>query len=123
VIERSPLSDEQVEVRVLPEDIDASNAETIGHALADAVGPDTRWLVLDLGPTRYLDSSGVDMLFKLSERVHAGRRSLRLVVPPESRLHRLLRIAAVHTVIEIDDSLPAAMAAAGEQRQPVDRPH
>jgi anti-anti-sigma factor len=112
VIERSVLSDDLVEVFALPPDVDAANSEDLGRALGEAVSSSTRCVVLDLSETRYLDSSAIDMLFKLNERLRFGRRTLRLVVPADSPLHRLLQITSVPTAIDVDSSLPEAVAAA-----------
>jgi len=50
------------------EDIDAANALVLRDELATSLqGADT--LVLDLGATRYVDSAGIDMLFRLAQIV------------------------------------------------------
>jgi anti-anti-sigma regulatory factor len=44
-------------------------------------------LIVDLSGTRYLDSAGIDMLFRLAQSLGQRRATLRLVIPPglESR--------------------------------------
>jgi anti-anti-sigma factor len=111
MITRSPESDEEIEVFALPEDVDADNSSVVGSGLANAIGIRARYVVLDLTRTRYLDSSAIDMVFKLNERLRVSRRRLRLVLPAGSPLQRLLEVTFLSSVIDVDDSVPAAIAA------------
>lgn len=52
-------------------EIDISNAEPIGDALADIVGPDARQVVVDLGALDFMDSAGIAMLLRTAARVDA----------------------------------------------------
>ena len=67
-------------VRVAGE-IDISNARELGGTIEHAVPKDVGVVVLDLGETRYLDSSGIALLLRLSDRLKGRRMQLRLVVP------------------------------------------
>ena len=71
------------------EDIDAANATVTQQQLADALGPDASSLIIDLSETRYLDSAGIDMLLRLSDRLDHRRAKLILVIPDTSQLKRL----------------------------------
>jgi len=57
-------------VRLIGE-IDISNAEPIGDALADIVGPEARQVVVDLGALDFMDSAGIAMLLRSAARVDA----------------------------------------------------
>jgi len=81
-------------------EIDVSNADDIFAEIVRAVPNSTGAVVLDLSGTTYLDSSGVRLLFELGRRLTARQQPARVVVPPESLLMRVLRIARV------DDALP-----------------
>ncbi len=100
-----------VRVVSLPADVDAANAAEIGDQLAEQLGVDVQHLVLDLSPTRYLDSSGLDMLFKLEEQLRVGRRGLCLVVPETSQLRRLLELVRLPESLTVVESVPAAVQA------------
>jgi anti-anti-sigma factor len=94
-----------------PGDIDASNASTIGDSLAACLGPDADSLVLDLTTIGYLDSAGLDMLFRVSERLRQRRATLRLVVPAGSQLARLAAIVGLPEAIPVHDTVEEALSA------------
>lgn len=131
----SPLELERIDevpIAHVNEDIDAANATTIQHQLADALGPDASTLVVDLSETRYLDSAGIDMLLRLSDRLDHRRAKLILVIPDTSRLKHLVSIVGLPDAIAIYSTLPAALQeAANPQTQTpgppdktaADRPH
>jgi len=96
-------------------DIDAANASAIHDELACCLGPDSDNLVLDLSETRYLDSAALDMLLRLSERLRQRRAALRVVVPPESQLSRILAIVALPQAVPVHRTLEQALrASSGE---------
>ena len=91
------------------EDIDAANAAITQQQLADALGPDASSLVIDLSETRYVDSAGIDMLLRLSDRLDHRRSKLILVIPETSQLKRLATIVGLPDAIAIHPTLPAAI--------------
>jgi len=93
------------------EDIDAANAAALREQLADCVDPGTDRLVVDLTETRYLDSAGIDMLFRLSELLRQRRAVLLLVIPPESNLARLSEIVGLSRAMPVHTSVQAALGA------------
>jgi anti-anti-sigma factor len=101
-------------------DVDAANATRLRDQLAACIPHGTYQLVVDLSATRYLDSAGIDMLFRLHQRLHQRRGSLRLVIPPSSQLARLADIVALPSAVPVHDTLAAALAACGtdEGRSP-----
>jgi anti-anti-sigma factor len=98
------------------EDIDAANAAATRQQLADALGPDALSLVVDLSGTRYLDSAGIDMLLRLSDRFDHRRARLILVIPDTSQLKRLVTIVGMPEAIAIHPSLSAALRDAANSR-------
>jgi anti-anti-sigma factor len=91
------------------DDIDAGNAVQLGEELVDAAGADAVHLVLDLGEVRYLDSAGIEMLFRLGERLQQRRGALCLVIPPESNLARLAAIVGLPSVAPVHSSVEQAL--------------
>ena len=67
-------------------EVDLSNAASVTDRLIDATPNHTTVLVLDLSGTRYLDSSGVRMLFELAQRLRNRGQELQLVVPDDSHV-------------------------------------
>ncbi len=107
----SPLEIERVDgvpIAHIHEDIDAANATATQQQLADALDPDASSLIVDLSDTRYLDSAGVDMLLRLSDRLDRRRAKLILVIPETSQLKRLATIVGLPDAIAIRPSLPEA---------------
>ena len=91
-------------------DIDAANARQVRDELAAAVG-DAEKLVLDLSRTRYVDSAGIDMLFRLNELLQERRAALILVIPQSSPLTRLAQIVALPSAMAIHETVELAVGA------------
>jgi len=91
-------------------DIDAANAVQLGEELVDAAGVDAVHLVLDLAGVRYLDSSGIEMLFRLGERLQQRRGALCLVIPPGSNIARLVDIVGLPTVAPVHATVEQALS-------------
>jgi anti-anti-sigma factor len=81
-------------------EIDMSNSRMIARDLTAAVPNDAVGLVLDLTDVEYLDSSAVQIMFELAERLEARQQRLVFVVPDDSPLQRMLR------VVSLDDAAP-----------------
>jgi anti-anti-sigma factor len=91
------------------EDIDAANAAPTQQHLADALGPDALSLVVDLSDTGYVDSAGIDMLLRLSDRLDRRRARLIVVIPETSQLKRLATIVGLPEAMTIRPSLAEAL--------------
>ena len=94
-------------VRVLGE-IDLSNTDEVREAISAAAANDVSSVVVDLSGTTYLDSSGIAMLFRLAEGLRYRRQTLRLVVPPDAPIRRVLEITRVPQVIPVQDAVTEA---------------
>lgn len=113
-----------VPVARVNDDIDAANAATVQEQLAAALGPDALSLVVDLSGARYVDSAGLDMLLRLSDRLDHRRAKLMLVIPETSQLHRLAAIVGLPQAMPVHPTLPAAQQAAARRSEPpTDAPH
>lgn len=93
------------------EDLDAANAGEVQRLVAKALGPEALSLVVDLSGSRYVDSAGIDILLRLSERLERRRARLLLVIPESSRLHRLFAMVGMPEAIAIQPTVDDALAA------------
>jgi anti-anti-sigma factor len=107
---------DQVPVVRTPADIDAANAMKVRDELMACVEHQAFELIVDLSDTRYLDSAGIDMVFRLSQSLSQRRASLRLVIPPDSDLVRLAEIVALPSTIPVYADVNAALEAASASR-------
>jgi anti-sigma B factor antagonist len=90
-------------------DIDAANASRLREELAECMTPGANVLVLDLTDTAYVDSAGLDMLFRLSERLRQRRARLLLVIAAGSPLARLAKIVALENAVAIHATVKDAL--------------
>jgi anti-anti-sigma factor len=95
-------------------EIDGSNTLELGRALAERLPSAARGLVLDMRQVGYLDSAGIELLFKLARRLRDRRQLLRIVVPPGAPIRRVLEICDVASVAPIDDAVERSVAELGE---------
>jgi anti-anti-sigma factor len=114
----SPLDTERIDgvpIAHVHEDVDAANTTAIEQQLANALGPDVVSLIIDLSDTRYVDSAGIDMLLRLSDRLDHRRAKLILVIPDSSQLKRLAAIVGLPDAVAIHPTLPGALRQATER--------
>jgi anti-sigma B factor antagonist len=91
-------------------EVDMSNATYVREQLLASMPNDAHALVLDLAGCRYLDSAAIEVLFDLSRRLGRRRQELRIVVPPESPLRRVIELTEVHTAAPVFQSMDGALA-------------
>ena len=72
-------------------------------------------LVVDLGAADYVDSSGIELLFRLHAALGAGGADLIVVAPPGSNAARLLGLVAMTDIGEVRESLAAALDRCADQ--------
>jgi anti-sigma B factor antagonist len=101
---------ERAVVATLAGEVDMTNADYVRDELTGQVPNDAHALVIDLSATQYLDSAAVELLFELSRRLGRRRQELRLVVPADSPLTRLLALTDVASVAPVHSELAAALA-------------
>jgi anti-anti-sigma factor len=90
-------------------DVDAAVVAAMREELAASLGPETVGVALDLSEVRYVDSAGLDMIFRLSERLAQARSALVVVIPEGSQLERLAAIVALPHAVRIKGSLEEAL--------------
>jgi anti-sigma B factor antagonist len=66
-------------------------------------------LVIDLGAVDYVDSSGIELLFRLHGALAAGGTELIIVAPPGTSAARLLGLVALGDIGEVRSSLAEAL--------------
>jgi anti-anti-sigma factor len=96
-------------VAELTGEIDLSNAESIGHAIAETSSSQQAGLVLDLSALHYLDSAGIQLLFRLREQLRARGQSFALAIPARSASNDALRLAGVTLHVKTYDTLEDAL--------------
>ncbi len=113
----TPLAEVRLEevngalVAHLAGEVDLSNVEVVRATIIDRVSAETDALVLDLSETTYLDSTGVRLLFELTQRLHARRRQLRLVVTDAALVRRVILLTKLDEQVPLHDSVEDALAA------------
>ena len=94
-------------------EVDMTNAAYIGEELTRAVPNDALMLVVDLSATRYLDSAAIELLFELARKLGRRRQELRLALPKDSPLRRVLVLTDVGSAAQIHETVAEALAEAG----------
>jgi anti-anti-sigma factor len=92
-------------------EIDMSNAAEIDTALTDSTSNDSLGVVLDLSDADYLDSAGIQLIFRLADALRARGQALRLVVPSSSPVDDALRLAGIKNRVESAETVDDALAA------------
>lgn len=85
--------------------IDLSNVDDVGRRLEEAVSNRAHGLIVDLSGVTYLDSTGLRLIFRLARQLGDRQQGLRLVVPEESRIRRVLQLAGVASVVQVSPDL------------------
>ncbi len=92
-------------------ELDASNVDHVLEHVVDSVSNDAPGMVLDLGQTSYLDSAGVRIVFELARRLRARRQELRIAVPDDGIVRRVLVLTALADVVPLDDDVARSVRA------------
>ena len=93
-------------------EVDMSNAPTLADRLRGLLTNRSLGLIVDLGPTTYLDSSGITLLFALSDELGRRQQQLHLVVPDESPIGRVITITGLDRTVPTHPTLDHALAEA-----------
>jgi len=91
-------------------EVDMSNAAYVREQLLDSTPNDAIALVLDISGCRCLDSAAIEVLFDVSRRLARRRQELRLVMPANSPLRRVIELTEVHTAAPLYESLESALS-------------
>ena len=85
--------------------VDLANVDQLGRRLEQAVSNRALGLIVDLSGVTYLDSTGLRLIFRLARQLGDRQQTLRLVVPQESRIRRVLQLAGVGSVVQVSPDL------------------
>jgi stage II sporulation protein AA (anti-sigma F factor antagonist) len=97
-------------VATITGEIDLSNVGTLRAALTEGVPNHATALVVDLSPIDYLDSSGIQLIYRLREDLRVRGQGLVLVIPPVSAANAALRLAGVENHIQTAGTPEEALA-------------
>lgn len=95
-------------VVVLPDEIDAVNAESAAEMLGAAVVAGVTVVVADLTRTNFCDCAGIDSLLLASRKASASNTELRLAVRSPAVL-RILELTGADQVLRVYPDLAAAL--------------
>ena len=98
-------------------ELDASNVEHVLERVIGSVANEAPGMVLDLTHTNYLDSAGVRILFELARRLRTRRQQLRIAVPANGVVRRVLVLTALGDVVPLDDEVNIAVEAFDAPRE------
>jgi anti-anti-sigma factor len=102
--------DEELVVARIEGEVDMSNAPAIATRLRELLTNRSLALVIDLGATTYLDSSGIALLFALGDELRRRQQQLLLVVPNASQLVRAIRITGLDRALPMHETVDQAVA-------------
>jgi anti-sigma B factor antagonist len=91
-------------------EVDMSNATYVREQLLASMPNEAHALVLDISGCTYLDSAAIEVLFDLSRRLARRRQQLRIAMPPDSPLKRVIELTEVHTAAPVFPSLEEAVS-------------
>ncbi len=97
-------------IAVIGGEVDPSNARELGRRLSADVPNDAMGVVLDLTEVGYLDSSGVQMVFELAERLDSRQQRLAVVVPEGKAARKVLDIVALDSTAPVAATRDEAVA-------------
>jgi anti-sigma B factor antagonist len=74
-------------------ELDMETTDAIRARLAETITSDVSTLVLDLSAVTFMDSSGVELLFRLRSELATRQMQLRLVLAPGTLVRRTLEVS------------------------------
>ena len=90
-------------------ELDLSNARGIEDAIAVATPNHAVSVVVDLSQLGYLDSAGIQLLYRLREQLQVRGQDLRLVLPAGSPAADALRLAGVMGQLKTVNTIAQAL--------------
>jgi anti-sigma B factor antagonist len=94
-------------------EVDLSNRAPLAARLVDAVENSATGLMLDLSALEFMDSSGVHMLYELSERLATRQQRFAVVLPPNRPPRRVIELSGVEPAGWLHAETSTALAALG----------
>jgi anti-sigma B factor antagonist len=90
-------------------EIDLSNAQGIEESVSLATPNHATGVVLELSELEYIDSAGIQLIYRLREKLHNRGQCLRLVVGAGSPALDALRMAGVADHLDLRTTLDEAL--------------
>ena len=91
-------------------ELDMTNCSYVRDELTRSIPADSEGMVVDLSETAYLDSAAIELLFELARRLGRHRQRLRIAMPDDSPLRRVLELTDVRAVAAVHPTVDAAVA-------------
>jgi anti-sigma B factor antagonist len=105
----------EVPIVTVEGEIDSSNAREIAERMRAALSNQGKVLVVDLTPTTYIDSAGINILFQLGVELRERQQELHVVVASASPIARMLAIVGLERAVATHATRAAALAVVGVQ--------
>jgi anti-anti-sigma factor len=99
----------RVVVAHMPVEVEITQAALLRGQLMQAVENRDLGLVMDLTATKYLDSSGVNMLFELGEGLAGRQLQMAVVIPQGGLVERVVSIVDMGSAIPIYRDVESAV--------------
>lgn len=90
-------------------ELDVSNLHAVHTAILDAMPNDALGIVVDLSGVRFLDSAGVETLFRLQRSLAVRQQRLAVAIPPEATVRRALELSGAAGEMTLCPSVDAAL--------------
>ena len=103
---------DDVPVLRLEGEIDVANVEEIRARIHALVTNRSFALVVDLSPTTYLDSAGINLMFSVAEEMRGRQQQLYVVLPDASPVVRMVSLTGLDKSVPTFASLEEALSAA-----------
>ena len=103
-------NDGDVPIVVVEGEIDASNSREIAARLRGTLTNQATALVVDLTPTTYIDSAGLNVLFKIGLELRERQQQLLLVVAQPSPIARMVAIVGLDAAVPTHPTRAEALA-------------
>ena len=91
-------------------DLDLSNLHTVQAALVDAMPNEAHALVVDLTGVNFLDSSGVETLFRLQRSLAVRQQRFAVAIPADAPTRRALELSGAGDDLVLAPSVDDALA-------------
>ncbi len=93
-----------------PAEIDITTADQLRAALLEAAAGEHPMVVVDMTSTGFCDSSGIHALLRARNRIASDGGDLRLVIPADGVVARIITLTGLDTVLRCFPSLADAVA-------------
>jgi anti-sigma B factor antagonist len=99
-----------VPVVAVPVEVDVTTSAQLREILLEASGSGHSTVVVDMSQTRFCDSSGLHTLIRAHKRAVSEGGELRLVVPPDGTVPRILNLTGLDLYLPCFPSVAEALS-------------